>query len=451
MAATSHNSVAVETTGRPPRIEVADFSMFMESLPKNSVDLILTDPPYTISKETGFESVLDGVERFAVNMNFGPWDSSKIDLQEMAQVFYRALRRGGTAIVWYDLWKIGELKDAMESAGFKMLRQIIWEKTNPVPLNMRATYLSNAREMAVVGVKVGRPTFNDEYDSGIYYLPIPRHNGDRRHPTQKPEPLFSTLVQKHSNSGDLVVDPFLGSGTTAVAAVINNREFAGCDLDENYVEISRERCFVASDPNQARLKEATLAELFLELADPDADGFSRKVSVSEFKGKYADLRFGNGGSWIRKDGALSRRYNIRRHPEGTGRITHVELQGFKKIVIQKSIPKAIREEIKSGRCVVLATGSPDCDHKDGRLDDPRLSDTSKVTVDDFQPLSRPANDAKRQHCLECRTTGNRFDAKRLGYSVSQVRGDGKYNGTCVGCYWHNPLFFNHEVSKNYQP
>ena len=100
---------------------------------------------------------------------------------------------------------------------------------------------------------------------------------------------------------------------------------------------------------------------------------------------------------------------------------------------------------------MLATGSTQCDHKDGRLDDPRLSDINLVTIDDFQPLSRAANDAKRQHCIECRDTGNRFDAKRLGYSVSQVRGDGKYNGTCVGCYWHDPMFFNAEVSVNYKP
>ena len=80
MAATSHNSVAVETTGRPPQIEVADFSEFMESLPKNSVDLILTDPPYTISKETGFKSVVNGVQRFAVSMDFGAWDHCQIDL-----------------------------------------------------------------------------------------------------------------------------------------------------------------------------------------------------------------------------------------------------------------------------------------------------------------------------------------------------------------------------------
>jgi DNA modification methylase len=236
----SDNKLPQAVTGAKG-IEVADYLEFMGSLPKGSVDLILTDPPYTISKETGFKSVVNGVQRFAVSMDFGAWDHCQIDLLDMAQVFHRALRQGGTAIVWYDLWKIGEIKEAMEQAGFKMLRQIIWEKTNPVPLNMKATYLSNSREMAVSGVKGGKPIFHSEYDSGIYRYPIPRHNGNRQHPTQKPENLFAALVQKHSNPGDLVVDPFLGAGTTAMAAINNGRAFAGCDIDERYVEVSRAR------------------------------------------------------------------------------------------------------------------------------------------------------------------------------------------------------------------
>ena len=226
-------------------VRAADYQEFMESLPVGSVDLVLTDPPYCISKKTGFSDVVNGVERFAVSMDFGPWDHVEINLDDMANAFYKSLRRGGTAIVWYDLWKIGKVKVAMESAGFKMVRQIIWQKTNPVPLNMRATYLSNSREMAVVGVKVGKPTFNSEYDSGIYEYPIPRHKGKKQHPTQKPLSLFEELVIKHSNQGDLVVDPFLGAGTTGVAAVRNFRNFTGCDIDDHYVKISQERMVMA--------------------------------------------------------------------------------------------------------------------------------------------------------------------------------------------------------------
>lgn len=222
-------------------VEVADYQDFMASLPAGSVDLILTDPPYCISKKTGFSDVVNGVQRFAVSMDFGDWDHVEINLDAMTKLFYKSLRRGGTAIVWYDLWKIGKVKASMESAGFKMIRQIIWQKTNPVPLNMHATYLSNSREMAVVGVKVGKPTFNSEYDSGIYEYPIPRHKGKRQHPTQKPLHLFQDLVRKHSNQGDIVVDPFLGAGTTGVAALRHFRNFTGCDIDENYVRISEKR------------------------------------------------------------------------------------------------------------------------------------------------------------------------------------------------------------------
>lgn len=233
-------------TPRDYRVETADYQDFMTALPAKSVDLILTDPPYCISKKTGFKSVVKGEKRFAVSMDFGQWDQTEVNLEDMANMFYDALRRGGTAIVWYDIWKIDRVKEAMESAGFKMIRLIIWQKTNPVPLNMRATYLSNSREVAVTGVKVGKPTFNSEYDSGVYEYPIPRHNGNRVHPTQKPLSLFEDLVLKHSNVGDMVVDPFLGSGTTGVAAIRNSRRFAGCDLDTNYVEIARERIEMCS-------------------------------------------------------------------------------------------------------------------------------------------------------------------------------------------------------------
>ena len=112
---------------------------------------------------------------------------------------------------------------------------------------MKSTYLSNSREIAVVGVKGGKPTFNAKYHKGtyhhkgVYLKPIPRHNGNRIHPTQKPLDLFAELIRVHSNSNDLVIDPFLGSGTTAVAAVESGRRFFGGDIDPKYVKAARKR------------------------------------------------------------------------------------------------------------------------------------------------------------------------------------------------------------------
>ena len=222
-------------------IECRDFAAFMNKMAHGSVDLILTDPPYTISRKTGFSKVKKGVQRFAVSMEFGEWDNKQIDLNKMSEAMYRVLRQGGTAIVWYDLWKLSHLSEAMTAAGFKMLRVLMWQKTNPVPLNMRATYLSNSREIAVVGVKGGSPTFYGKYDNGIYHYPIPRHNGQRTHPTQKPLDLFCELIEKHSDSNDIVIDPFLGSGTTAIAAIKTGRKFAGCDIDAGYVKAAKKR------------------------------------------------------------------------------------------------------------------------------------------------------------------------------------------------------------------
>ncbi len=421
------------------KVHCQDWRAFMDDQPKGSVDLILTDPPYAISRETGFSKFKKGVPRFAVSMDFGKWDHQKIDLKEFTKACYRALRVGGTAIIWYDLWKITDVETALREAEFKMLRLIIWQKTNPVPLNQSATYLSNGREIAVVGVKGGKPTFNGRYDSGVYDNPIPRHEGEKLHPTQKPVDLFSDLVLQHSNKGDLVIDPFMGSGTTGVAAIENNRRFKGCDIDKTYTNRARQRI-------EAIKIKKSMPDLFLELAKPDKEGFSEPIDVDNFTGVYEGLRFGNGGSWCRDDGTLAKKFNIRRNKKGN-KIISVQLQGYKKIPIDKPIPIGIKRAISSERCAVLATSKVEIDHKDGRRDDPRLFDINTVKEEDFQPLSKAVNNAKRQHCKKCRETNKRFDARRLGYHIGHVRGDGTYSGSCVGCYWYDPYFFNQHVSK----
>lgn len=224
------------------RIECADYRDFLGGLDSAAADLILTDPPYAISRATGFQSVgKRSVERFAVSMDFGEWDRCEIDLSALAAESWRVLRKGGAIIVFYDLWKIERLKFALETAGFSMMRLIVWQKTNPVPLNSKRTYLSNSREVAVAGVKGGKPTFNAQYHNGVYRHPIPRHNGSRIHPTQKPDKLFAELMQVHSNRGDLVIDPFLGGGTTAAAARRLGRRFAGCDINQVYIDRVLER------------------------------------------------------------------------------------------------------------------------------------------------------------------------------------------------------------------
>lgn len=266
-------------------VENKDGIEFLNSLDDNSIDLILTDPPYIISKESGMNKFVDEVakldasgknkkteeewvvfkekkgyvnddyktnyikygntsgNKYAFKTDFGEWDKEFTieKLEEFVKLFYKKLRKGGTCIIFFDLWKLETLKTIMERAktkknGFKQIRFIEWVKTNPMPLNQKINYLTNCREVALLGVKGGKPTFHSKYDKGIYQYPI-QSGKSRIHPTQKSLPLFEELIKKHSNEGDLILDPFLGGGTTAFACKNTNRKFIGCEIDSKYVDI----------------------------------------------------------------------------------------------------------------------------------------------------------------------------------------------------------------------
>jgi len=255
---------------------------FLKTIPDKSVDLILTDPPYIISRESGMNKFVKEVakieasgknvkteaqweahkkkknltddkyknnyikygntsgKKYATRTKFGKWDQefTIAKLDEFVQIFYKKLKKGGTCIIFFDVWKITNLKTIMECYKFKQLRLIEWIKTNPMPLNQKVNYLTNAREIAVLGVKGGKPTFNSKYDKGIYNYPIQTAKKGQRHPTQKSLLLFEDLIKKHSNEGDTVLDVFLGGGTTAIACKNTNRKFKGCDTEQKYIDLT---------------------------------------------------------------------------------------------------------------------------------------------------------------------------------------------------------------------
>lgn len=112
---------------------------------------------------------------------------------------------------------------------------IEWIKTNPQPLNSGVNYLTNCREIALVAIKGAKPTFNSRYDNGIYMFPL--QGGKLRfHPTQKSLALFEELIKKHSNENDVILDTFLGGGTTAIACKNTGRQFKGCEILQEYYD-----------------------------------------------------------------------------------------------------------------------------------------------------------------------------------------------------------------------
>lgn len=118
---------------------------------------------------------------------------------------------------------------------------ILVHNCNPVPINSKINYLSNAVEYFFTFVKKSKPTFNSSYDNGIYSYPICHGKERYQHPTQKPLQLISDLIKKHSNEGDLVLDTFAGTGTTAHACINLKRNYIMIEKDENYFKIMQDR------------------------------------------------------------------------------------------------------------------------------------------------------------------------------------------------------------------
>ncbi len=213
---------------------------YMKKIPSGSVDLVLTDPPYNISKKSGFK--IGNNKKFSAMTNdFGFWDREELDLDILFSEFYRVLRKGGTLILFYDIWKINQVREFSVKYKFKQPRIGQWVKNNPTPINSNRNYLSNSIEYFFSFVKGKNPVFNSTYDKGVYNYPICHGRERIGHPTQKPLGLFKDIIEKHSNIGDLILDPFAGSFTTAKACLDLNRKFICIEKDLKYFELGRSR------------------------------------------------------------------------------------------------------------------------------------------------------------------------------------------------------------------
>jgi len=202
---------------------------------------VVIDPPYNISRESFFHGGKAENDKFnKISIDFGYWDEA-IDMDELFNQLYRVLRNGGTLIIFYDIWKSTEIKEVAENNKFKQPRICQWIKNNPVPINSKRNYLSNAVEFFFSFVKKGKPTFNSKYDKGIYNYPLCHGRERLDHPTQKPLGLIKDIIKKHSNPGDTVLDCFSGTGTTAEACIDLDRKFICVERDEKYYNMSLER------------------------------------------------------------------------------------------------------------------------------------------------------------------------------------------------------------------
>ncbi len=237
------------------KVVQGDCLELMKKLPDNSVDLIVTDPPYAISQKGNklsrkSRSSKSWKRSMDIKLDFGEWDHFETDEDffEFTENWFkecvRVLKPKGWIYVFFDKQKIGYF-DLMLAPkyGIKSRTIFAWLKTNPCPSFRKVNWVS-ASEFVWVGSKGKCKLKNFLKQTEMFnYMLTPNKSiyGKTSHPTEKPESLIKKFILTSSNKGDLILDPFIGSGTTAVACKMLDRNFIGFELSEEYCEIARKR------------------------------------------------------------------------------------------------------------------------------------------------------------------------------------------------------------------
>ncbi len=243
----------------------------MRSLPDACVDMVFADPPYNLQLG-GDLSRPDGSHVDAVTDDWDKFDTlaayDKFTTEWLAEA-HRILKPNGTLWVigsYHNIFRVGYI---LQDRGFWILNDIIWRKSNPMP-NFKGTRFTNAHETLIWAAKGEKSrytfnyramkTLNDELQMRSDWL-IPiwggqerlKRNGVKAHPTQKPEALLYRVLLACTNKGDVVLDPFFGTGTTGAVAKRLGRHWIGCEREAIYVEVAEERIAAALPLDESAL------------------------------------------------------------------------------------------------------------------------------------------------------------------------------------------------------
>jgi modification methylase len=301
-------------------IIVGDSAEELRALAPESVDLVFADPPYNLQLASRLtrpdQSVVDAVDddwdKFA---NFSAYDAFTRDWLAAAR---RVMKPQATIFVigaYHNIFRVGAI---MQDLGFWILNDIVWRKNNPMP-NFRGRRFTNAHETLIWAARDASAkgyTFNYETLKAAnedcqarsdWLLPIctgaerlKDGSGRKLHPTQKPEALLARVILAASSPGDLVLDPFFGSGTTGAVAKRLRRDFIGVEKDPTYIEAARARIaavepldFAVLAPAPTKRSEPRIAFATLVEARLIAPG----AALTDAARRYSAL--------VRADGAVS--------------------------------------------------------------------------------------------------------------------------------------------------
>lgn len=236
------------------------------------VDAIITDPPYNISRKNNFKTI----RRYGID--FGNWDKN-FNQVDWIKNTDKILNENGSIIIFNDWRNLGLIANSLENNNFIVKDIIRWIKPNPMPRNVDRRYVTDFEFAIWATKKKSKWVFNK--DKSIKYLK-PEYIGaspnskNRFHPTQKSKEVIEEIIKTHTNIGDLIFDPFSGSGEISVCAYNLNRSFIGSEINKKYFDVSNKRIsnfFVRPAFNHLGNKHRIIKELIQKFPNKNIENF----------------------------------------------------------------------------------------------------------------------------------------------------------------------------------
>ena len=219
-----------------------DYFNLVKSIKSNSIDLILTDPPYNINQYSTGNILISG--RKPINNDICYWDKKEIYPSDLAFEFSRIIKPTGNIFVFTGYNKFGDWHKSFNHL-FKTFQFVVWHKLNPTPKIYKNGFLNSCELIACMWNKNHTWNFTSQAKMHNFIeckvCSYPERLKHPFHPTQKPVEILKTLIKISSNVNDIVFDPFMGVGSTGVAALELNRKFLGIEINKSYYIAANER------------------------------------------------------------------------------------------------------------------------------------------------------------------------------------------------------------------
>lgn len=220
----------------------ADSRDVIKQIPDNSIDFILTDPPYNLGQHSTGNIPLPG--RSAMNNDVAEWDKIDFNPEEWADEFIRILKPSGNLFIFTSYNQLGRWYNCLDHR-FDTSNFMIWHKTNPAPKIFKAGFLNSCEMIFTCWNKKHTWNFISQAEMhNFIQSPIcmsPERLKNPKHPAQKPVSILKKMIEIASNKDDIIFDPFMGVGSTGVAALELDRRFIGVELDETFFAAAKKR------------------------------------------------------------------------------------------------------------------------------------------------------------------------------------------------------------------